>query len=232
MIKIKNKIINSMLFLVLVAFVTIVGCKNDDGISPNMTGADNVSVGYFAPSKSTDNTIIITEAKLLLRKLDIELAESEDASEIKLGPFVVYLDMNAKVVLAGVTKIEAGNYDEIHFQIHKPSPQENISDPDFTESTSKRFSVVVKGIFNGVSFVYKSPITVAKEIEFENQPISIGAVPPVVNITIVVDPYSWFDKNGVIMDPTDENNWNDIDHNIKESLKRAFRDMDLNGEPD
>jgi hypothetical protein len=130
-------------------------------------------------------------------------------------------------------KVSPGSFDEIHLQIHKPSPQENISDPDFTESTSRRFSVVVKGFFNGVPFVYKSPITVSREIEFVPGPIVLTAASEVVvNITISLNPVSWFDSNGVIMDPLDENNWDNIDHNIKESLKRAFRDMDLNGEPD
>jgi hypothetical protein len=230
--KYKNKIISTVFSILVLALLTYVGCKNEESVTPT-TGDNNVSMGFFAENNSTDNTIVIDEAKFLLRKLDLEVENGEDAQEVKLGPFVVYLDLNAKVVIAAMAKIPGGSFDEIHFQIHKPSPQENISDPDFTESTSKRFSVVIKGFFNGNRFVYKSPITIAREIEIENHPVTVPASSEViVNLTISLNPYSWFDRNGEILDPTDQNNWNDIDHNIRESLKRAFRDMDMNGEPD
>jgi hypothetical protein len=79
--------------------------------------------------------------------------------------------------------------------------------------------------------VFKSKVTVAKEIEFENHGISISES-PVVYITVRVSPFSWFMNNGVLIDPMDENNKHDIDENIKNSLRRAFRDMDLDGNPD
>jgi hypothetical protein len=38
--------------------------------------------------------------------------------------------------------------------------------------------------------------------------------------------------NGTFIDPTENSSHHIIDRNIKHSLRRAFRDMDLNGEPD
>ena len=53
-----------------------------------------------------------------------------------------------------------------------------------------------------------------------------------INLTITVDPYSWFYKDEVLLDPTDPANENDIDNNIKESFKEAYEDADHNGKED
>lgn len=217
-----------------VMIVTAAGCNNEntDGITGNNSG-DNVSVGFYSENSAGDNVLSITEAKFVLRKVVLgnEHGDNGGDCDVKLGPFVVYLDMTQKVGIAAMAKIPLGTFDEIKFQVHKPSPNEGIGDPDFFESNSRRFSVVVKGFFNGNFFVFKSDVTVAKEIEFEGQPVIIGAV-PVVNLTIRLSPYLWFMQEGVLIDPLDENNKNIIDQNIKNSLRRAFRDLDLNGEPD
>ncbi|MCI0715715.1 MAG: hypothetical protein L0Y77_05265 [Chlorobi bacterium] len=149
------------------------------------------------------------------------------------GPFVVYLDLTQKVVIAAIAKVPLGNYDEIMLQVHKPSPNENIPDPEFNEGPSnhQRFSVIVRGLYNNIPFVYRSSITAARGIEFENPPVTAVA-DAVVNITISLNPYSWFITNSEILDPTNPDNENIIDHRIKDSFKRAFKDMDLNGEPD
>jgi len=128
--------------------------------------------------------------------------------------------------------LPSGLYDEVKFQVHKPTPNDGITDPDFVESNHKRYSVVVRGYYNSVPFAYKSSITVAKEIELEGGPVSIGAAPPMVYLTIRVNPYNWFWENGNFLDPAIENNSHKIDQNIRQSLRRAFRDMDQNGEPD
>jgi len=194
-------------------------------------GSDNVSVGFFSEQSTGDNTLVITEAKFLIRKMTFKREEGENECDVKVGPFVVQLDLTPKVVIAAINRIPVGNYDKVKFQIHKPSPNETISDPDFTESTSKRFSVVAKGFYNGVPFVYKSAITVERKIEFENHSVLIDAA-PLVNVTLRVNPYSWFLQNGALLDPGNEQNQHEIDKNIKESLKRAFRDLNCDGEPD
>ena len=55
------------------------------------------------------------------------------------------------------------------------------------------------------------------------------------NITLKVTPFSWFVKNGVILDPMNAVNINDIDNNIKENINENFKifvDNDKNGQPD
>lgn len=217
------------LYILLIIFFT--SCQDNQGdIITSSAGENNLSAGFFSAAGG-DNSLQLTEAKFVLRKLVLEQENSENESEIKLGPFIIHLDMGLKVVTAGIAKLPFGAYDEVKFQVHKPTPNDGITDPDFIESNSRRYSVVVRGYYNTIPFTYKTDLTVAKEIEFEGAPVSIGAV-PLVYITIKLDPYSWFWVDGIYLDPSDENNRHLIDQNIKQSLRRAFRDMDQNGEPD
>jgi len=172
----------------------------------------------------------ITEVKFLLRKIDLQ---SEGPSEeMCLGPLVVDISIDefSKVYEFSYAKLVPGTYREIHFQLHKPSPNENISDPEFTESTSRRYSVIVKGFNNGEPFVYKTDVTVSKEVEFGNN----VAVPVIgsVNITIKISPYDWFMNNSLVLDPMDPASKHLIDQNIRNSFRHAFKDDDKDGMPD
>lgn len=227
--KYRSVLILGISFTFLLIFFT--SCQDNQGdVITSSAGENNLSAGFYSVPAG-DNSLQLTEAKFVLRKLVLEQEEGENENEVKLGPFIIYLDMAAKVVTAGIAKLPFGAYDEVKFQVHKPTPNDGITDPDFIESNSRRYSVVVRGYYNSVPFTYKTDLTVAKEIEFEGAPVSIGAV-PLVYITIRLEPYSWFWENGQFIDPSIENNKHKIDQNIKQSLKRAFRDMDQNGEPD
>lgn len=219
-------------FISIMLFISLAGCKSDNAVDP--AGDNNISVGYFSPGQSGDNTLIIEEAKFIVRKIVLESdGDHGEECDVKLGPFVVYLDLTQKVVVAAVAQIPAGNYHEIKFQIHKLSPNESVPDPEFVEGSppQNRFSVILKGYYNGNYFVYKSWVTFAKEIEFEHEPISVTST-AAVNITIRLDLYSWLDRNGVILDPTDPANRPLIDQNIRNSFRGAFRDMNMDGDPD
>jgi hypothetical protein len=227
----KNLVFAAIVFIILVLLLGYTGCNENDGSGVITSTGDNLSVGFYSENAQGDNTLILDEAKFLVKEMKLQRHGDGGDCNVKTGPFVVYLDMNQKVVLTAMATIPVGDYEKVKFKIHKPRPNEEITDPDFIESTSRRFSVVAKGSFNGNSFVYKSDITVVKEIEFEQHPVTVAEA-VAVNITIRLNPYEWFMQNGLIIDPLYEGNRHIIDHNIKQSLRRAFRDMDHNGEPD
>ena len=208
------------------------GCNDDtnsvNNVSKDIASINNVSVGFYSENATRDNTLILTEAKFVVRQLMLKNINGSDHN-VNLGPFVVNLDLRQDVIVVGIARIPAGDYDKIKFQIHKPNPNENIPDPDFTEGNNRRFSVVTKGSYNNVPFVFKSDVTTATSIDIENRPVTIDQL---VNITVRLDVYSWFMDNGALIDPSDENNRNIIKQNIKNSLRRAFRDANLDGEPD
>ncbi len=223
----------STLAAVFFGLITVsgAGCNDDNtinNVSKDIARTNNVSVGVYSENATGDNTLILTEAKFVVRQLMIKNINGVDHN-VNLGPFVVNLDMRQDVIIVGIAQIPAGDYDKIKFQVHKPNPHENIADPDFTEGNSRRFSVVTKGSYNNVPFVFKSDVTTASVLDLENGPVTIDEL---VNITIRLDVYSWFVINGEYIDPTDENNRNIIRQNIKNSLRRAFRDANLDGQPD
>jgi len=226
----KNKIIFSGVLCIIALLMFSSGCKNDTSIAPVN---DNVSVGYFTQNTQRDNSIVLDEAKFIVRKIVLESdGDHGEEFEVKIGPFVVLFDISqVTVVSAAVATIPAGNFHEIKFQIHKLNPNESVGDPEFFESTSQRFSVIAKGFYNGERFIYKSAITVEREIELEPQPFVVTNE-TAINITISLDIYSWFLQDGVVLNPMDPANKNIIDHNIKDSFKRAFRDINHDGEPD
>ena len=223
-----------LILLFASVFIYLGGCKSETpvtAINQNQQGGYNTSVGAFSENNSSDNTMTLTTAKFLLRKIELESEEGGEESEINLGPIVVDLDLSARVTEFSYAKVVPGIYHEIHFQLHKPAPTESISDPEFIESTNARYSVIVKGVFNGEFFVYKTDVTVSKEVEFENHNVAITAN-GFVNITVRVNPFLWFEGANGILNPLDPVNKILIDKNIKDSFRRAFKDNDKNGEPD
>jgi len=235
MSNVKNKISVVSFYLIILLLVSFIGCKNENLISPeselSKPNNNNVAVSFFSGSISDINSFNITEAKFVLRQMRLKVSEGETLADIRMEPFVVNLNLTTHAVItAAIATILSGNYHMLKLQIHKPSPQDNISDPDFMES-NRSFSVVVKGFFNEEPFVFKSAITSARGIIIENSPIFIAPT-VLVNFTITLNPYFWFYRSGELMNPMNQNNQHYIDDNIRDSFKRVFRDLDMNGQPD
>jgi len=219
------------IIVLAISFALFSGCNKESSMSPVSPGANNTSVGAFAEGNQTDNTFALTDVKFLLRKIEFESENGQDEEEVNLGPLVVDVSMFAKEFEFSFAKLIPGVFREIHFQLHKPSPNENISDPEFIESTNARYSVIIKGIFNGNPFVYKTDVTVSKEVEFEEHSVTVPT-DGIVNITIRISPFTWFMNNGAFIDPMDPANKMLIDQNIRNDFRRAFKDDNEDGEPD
>lgn len=198
--------------------------------------ADNVS---FSGMSSVDsigdfqNTLVLDTVKILVKDIKLELANSsEDSSDFKVGPFVLFSDFTSGITTLSSAIIPAGTYKKIKFEVHKLEDAEAVPDPEFADING-RYSVIIKGTYLGVYFVYKSTKSAHQKLEFPNTvPITASGL---TNITMVVKPYIWFIKNGVYMNPFDPANSNDIDNNIKDNIKnnfKAFKDDDKNGSPD
>ncbi len=191
--------------------------------------------------KITDDTIILDTVKILLRdvKLKYETDSENDSSNnngdevsVKVGPFVVYLNLNGVTTDFAVSNIPPGSYNKVKFEIHKIEASETSPDPEFKEGddSSLRYSVIVKGMYNSNPFIYKSRKSAHQKIN-PNSPLVVEQN-TFTNLTITVDPYSWFAEDGEILDPTNPANENDIDNNIKESFKQCFKDDNRDGDDD
>jgi len=219
-----SKIIN--LFSVVLLFKVITGCDAAEVTS----GTVSLS---FSPSnitnKISDNTIQLDTVKILLRDIKIKNQSDGNEQQIKTEPIVVYLNLSNMTTDFAVASIPPGNYNRVRFSVHKLETSEIPPDPEFKEGTdsTKRYSVIVKGLYNSTPFIYKSKKSAHQDIKLE-EPIIVENNSE-ANLSITVDPLSWFYKAGVLLDPNDASNENDIDNNIKHSFLKCFRDDDYDG---
>ncbi len=210
----------------------LLGCDTAE----NTDGTVSLS---FSPGSSlqkiNDGTLELTEVKILLSDIKLEMEdcieedEGEDGDEsytVMVDPIVINLNLDGTATNFAVANVPPGLYEEVEFKIHKVEASETPPDPEFKEGddASLRYSVIAKGNYNSAPFVYKSKKSAHQELEFET-PLQI-LENSVANLTILVDPHSWFSKDGVFLDPSNPANENDIDNNIKESFGDAYEDDD------
>ncbi len=228
----KNKI--SMLILAaLISAAGFYGCS-DTVTSPQ---TDNLSFSVMGSVDSigdAQNVLILDTVKILIKDIKLNVANSnEDSTNFKVGPFVLFLNLSSNINFISSAIIPAGTYQKIKFEVHKLNDNEAVPDPEFADANG-RYSVIVKGSYQGNYFIYKSTKSAHQILSF---PSNIPIAPSVLtnNITLIVKPYIWFMKNNAYLDPREPSNSNDIDNNIKDNIKnnfKAFKDDDKNGLPD
>lgn len=199
--------------------------------------------GQAAKSKTTgtmqNNHVTITEAKILVREVEFESdiendGIAEDSLNFEAGPFVVSLKLDGSLNKVAVNEVKPGSYDEIEFDVHKPEDNETPPDPEFKigDSGDERFSIIVKGTYNGENFVFRSRENMEQEIELSS-PLVISEDTESINTTLTVDLSQWFvDANGNLLNPTNPDNQSAIDESIERSFEDAFEDSDEDGAED
>jgi len=219
-----NNLIRS--FVIILSFIALIfytGCDSTE------TTDGTVSIS-FSPSnitqKISDDTIQFDTVKVLLRDIKIKNQSGNDEMNIKVGPFVVYLNLAGMTTDFAVNNVPPGSYDRIRFRVHTLEDSETPPDAEFKDG-SLRYSVIVKGMYNSVPFIYKSKKSAHQDLKLET-PLQV-ADNSTANLTITVDPPNWFYKDNVLMDPNDPANENDINNNIEHSFKKCFRDDDKDG---
>lgn len=239
---IRRKLPNSLLLAPLVLLFVISGCDTTNSTNDDTTSL-SLSLAVQNANQTTDNTtqsshLAITEAKILIRKIELESdleddGIADDSLNFETGPMAVNLNLDGSLNPISVNEVPAGRYDEIEFEIHKPEDNETPPDPDFKIGTSgdERFSVIVRGIYNGQDFLYRSTENMEQEIEL-GSPLVIEERQGNINVTLTIDLSRWFvDENGNNLDPTLEDNRDEIDESIKRSFE-AYEDNDEDGEED
>ncbi len=228
----QSQFFNRFCFTLAVIFsVSVFGCSDDQSTNPAQENAELSSYGSSVVTDGGD-TLLLDTVKVLLKNIKFNAAQSNDSSNFKTGPFVIFMNFSNTVTLMTSAQVPDGSYDKIKFEIHKLEDSETPPDPEFV-SGSERYSVIVKGFFNGSYFVYKSSKSAHQILNFPSN-VSYSSVAK-TNVTIKAEPYKWFYKNGVLLDPGNPANRNDIDNNIKDNINgalKAFRDNNKDGAPD
>ncbi|HMQ68798.1 MAG TPA: hypothetical protein PKA90_07490 [Ignavibacteria bacterium] len=230
--RIIKRIPQLFIIMILTGIVILSGCSNED---PVTTQADNLEFNYTGSRDTAESSgaLILDTVKILLKDIKLNVSNNNnDSMNFRTGPYVLYLYLNSPVNFMDAGFLPEGTYDRVKFMIHKLNDNESVPDPEFADAGG-RYSVIVKGSYLGIPFIYKSAKSAHQILAFPN---SLFLSPSgKTNITLKVLPYIWFIKNGVYMDPADESNRNDIDNNIKNNINNNFRifiDNDNNGIPD
>lgn len=209
------------------------GCSNDNSVSGNGSiTEDNLIINIKNDESVFDNnSIIIDEAKALISETELEKEPSGQGEIVINKLFVLNLKLPETITQLASTKIPSGTYNKIKFKVHKPEDNETPPDPEFKEGTSgnQRYSVIIKGRYNGSSFVFKSRKSANIVLSF---PDMINIEETLRNITLVINSSLWFKNGNEIIDPSDPQFEDTINDNIKNAFKRAFKDDDRNGLPD
>jgi hypothetical protein len=183
------------------------------------------------------DTIVLTEVKLVLREIEMKRVNTpactggDECEKFETGPVLVSLPLTpgAQQQFA-LTDVPAASYNEIEFDIHKPDdgdPDDQAfiaANPDF-----ENISIRVRGTYNGTSFEFTTDLNVEQELPLS--PALVVADGTSTNVTIFVNLPTWFVVGGVLVDPADPGNSDQIEENIKNSIE-AFEDPDGSGSDD
>ena len=161
----------------------------------------------------------LTEVKMLVEELELESSFDEDSLDFEVDDLVVNLPLDGSDFEITSATVPEGVYDEFEMEVEN-SDDSNVNDPDFINESGDDddgYTIVVRGLYNGEDFIYKSTEDFEIEMEF-NPPLEVsGSSSPTIAINI--NPSSWFtDASGNDLDPRDPNNQEIIDENISNSF--------------
>jgi hypothetical protein len=245
---------------VLLALVgwTLAGCSEATApMSPTVslsfltraavTTAPGIANAVAAPADEVfsdgANTLTISQVEVVLREIELKRVEAENCDaqpdsceEFEVGPILVDLPLNGQTAQAVDVAIDPGTYDEIEFEIHKISNDDEedaafrAAHPDFAGK-----SIRVRGSFSGSPFTYETDLDVEQEFDL-SPPLEVGESSASTNVTVRIDISQWFvDGSGTLVDPGTGNkggvNESLIKENIKQSIE-AFEDEDRDGDDD
>jgi hypothetical protein len=227
------RIFKSLITILIAVFaLSFTGCDESGGITIP-SGVSELTVSVKADDTILDDpaAIVITEAKALISEVEFE-KESNGKDELhQRGPFVMNFNTNGTLIEMGTQYIIRDNYTKIKFLLHKPEETETPTDPEFKEGTAEnqRFSFIIKGTYNGSSFVYKSKQSASIVINFpQTEYIDLKKT----NVTVLFNKLKWFKNGSAEVNPNDPQFESIIDNNITNSFSKVFRDDDKNGQPD
>lgn len=226
-----NHFITKICLAILLCAVAVsgYGCDENGGITIP-SGATELTVSMKSDDAITD-AITITEAKALITNIQYKRETGAHSQLHHTGPFVINFALGGSLTELLTGYIVRDKYINAQFQLHQPEETETVSDPDFKEGTgsNQRFSFIIKGTYNGTSFIYKTKKSMSLLVNM-NAVSNINLKKQ--NITIAFNETLWFKNGSTELDPNDPNNAAVIDENIKNSFKLAFVDNNKDGQPD
>jgi hypothetical protein len=216
---------------------------------PGTSGIMSVQNSLGDPLTQTvgANTLVITSAQVVLRKISLKRVESSSVDcdtmpeslehsceHFTIRDLLVSLPLTPGVQTTLSIAVDSGHYRGVEFKIHKPGSDATdqafvAANPDFAT-----ISIQVKGTWNGTPFTYTSDLNAEQEYDFV-PPLVVDASGNPTNLTIRMDLTTWFVDTGTggLIDPGTAApggaNEGLVRFNIRNSI-RAFEDRNRDGD--
>lgn len=188
------------------------------------------------------NGITVERVRLSVHELELKReghhdddagTSTDDNGEFKqrTGAFLIDLTgaaLEGQVVRLRDVSVEAGLYDEIEFDIEKVTLTEAGDNAALKELAQKEASIIIDGYIDGAAFQFVT----SEHVEQERKASFEVTEGDNKNVTINIDPSSWFTgEGGKRLDPRESSARSEIENNLKRSID-AFDDDDKNGGED
>lgn len=235
-----KKSIFTLFNLLLITSIVAVGCDviqsdstngpSDVKVQMQVQTANSAAVSAaLTTGQQQMNGIEIQEVKLFIDEMELESVQ-DDSTDFEIEDFVVNLPLDGSPLVLTEKEVQQGIYDEFELEIDRPDSEDFVNDVDIRDDNGS-YSVVVKGLYNGEEFTYRS--TEDFEIEMDlNPPLEISGSDNSV-LTIDIDLNRWFrGSNGEVLDPTDSSNFDRIDENIEDSFESYEEEDDDDDDDD
>ena len=214
--------------IVVALAVLIAGCGGQN-LSLSVRAGPPATSTLSRSALTVGNGIVLNRVRVVIRKVELEKADTLEMDEIASGPYL--LDLSGTSLDSGVvakvleTSFAPGTYSEIKLEIHKPENGEVGVNGDLTAMIAANASIIADGTIDGADFTFTTAVSAEQQFE-GNLVLNAGS-----NLTLNVDPSNWFTSSGARLDPRTESNRSQIEGNIQSSFK-AFKDDDHDGVED
>ena len=208
--------------------VLIAGCGGQS-LSLSVRAGPPATRTLSRSALAVGNGLVLNRVRVVIRKVELEKAGTLEMDEIASGPYLLDLS-GTSLDSGGVAKVletsfTPGTYSEIKLEIHKPEPGEIGVNGDLTAMIAANASIIADGTIDGANFSFATAVSAEQKFE-GNLVLNAGS-----NLTLNVDPSTWFTSSAGRLDPTVAANRSQIENNIQSSFK-AFKDDDHDGVAD
>lgn len=228
-----------LLSALIITAITVTGCdlnnaSSDMGsVQVAMKSSLLTTQAKTGSLTNTQNgTLEITEIKLFIDEMKLESIE-EDSLDFEAEEFIVNLPLDGSPFIITEKEIPNGFYDEFELETERPDDDSNVNDSDFSDE-SGHYSVVVKGLWDGEDFTYRSSEDFELELEM-NPPLEVTEENG-FTLMVEVDINSWFQSDsGTTLNPNLSENREVIDESIENSfdvLEDLFEEDDDDDDDD
>lgn len=230
------KVLQIILISVMLGIISGCDILNSDGTSTESEATFQMKIKEANPygnvasssdgnisTESEENEMELTEVKFFIEELELDGTNGTPDFEAEdLNDFIANIPLDGSPLEIDRIQIPDGLYDEFEIEFEKPDDDDvEVTDRDFRDETGA-YSLVVKGIFNGEDFMFRSSEDFEIELDLD-PPVEFADGSHSV-LVLEIDVNHWFrDDAGMILDPKDPNNLETINENIEASFE-AYED--------